>query len=320
MGLRIVLVGVGLLSFGTGCSKIAGLIGGNKDADAGAAVDTGDAAPQAAADPAAAAEKKPVNEAAVKRYPNEKTLGGETSTVSARAANAMEGHPGDIIAVLQQGTAVKRVAEHEGFVLVSFANPADANERMLGWVTKSAVAPPGSVVAATVVKTDAGVAKSDAGTKDAGVVQTACPAGESRFFGEADFCAQKCGTPSDKACAAGSACLGSAPLSENGAASKTVARFCIHMSGTLAVSTDAGTTTITPVVHDAGAPVVTVTDAGALTIAKPLMMKAVGTICLPGYAYANDKFCRLSCKADADCPTSTFCVDRYGPKVCSSTK
>jgi Cys-rich repeat protein len=45
---------------------------------------------------------------------------------------------GDQVAALAKGTSVTKIAEHQGFYLITFADPKDATKQLEGWVYKDA--------------------------------------------------------------------------------------------------------------------------------------------------------------------------------------
>ena len=116
------------------------------------------------------------NEASVLRYADETPLENEPGVIAKDGAVARNfPNNGPEVAFLPKGTAVAKIAKRfSTAVLVMFDDPADSNEKLIGWVSPSvfdaAAPPPAKTVVvptptATAVKKDAGgaVAVVDAG-------------------------------------------------------------------------------------------------------------------------------------------------------------
>ncbi len=139
-----------------GCPKKPGA------SDAGA----GDGAPASSASAEAAAPSAPVgaNDADVTKYPGQNADAQDSLTTHTTAYARTEiGYTGGkLVATLKPGTAVTRIADHEGYDLVVFADPSDATKQLEGWVAQGDfgvvphnVEPPHNVV----VPTDGGAPK-----------------------------------------------------------------------------------------------------------------------------------------------------------------
>jgi hypothetical protein len=115
-----------------GCPKKPGA------GDAGA----GDATPSASAAVEAAAPAATVgsNDADVTKYPDQNADNMEalTTRMEAHARTESGATGGKLVASLKPGTSAQRMADHEGYDLVLFADPSDATKMLEGWVIQSA--------------------------------------------------------------------------------------------------------------------------------------------------------------------------------------
>lgn len=161
-----------------GCQQIIQKLKGGADAGAdaeSALVDaeapaevtpTVDAAPEAPAPPPVTAK----NVADVARFPGESAVVDDGEKVAAVSEARTAPKSGSIVARLQPGTEVTKIAEYQSSVLVSFADPKDASSTLLGWVAESSFSAP----IVKRVATDAGAPNTsvpDAGKPaDAGAV------------------------------------------------------------------------------------------------------------------------------------------------------
>jgi hypothetical protein len=194
----------------------------------------------AEADAAATAEPGAANSNLVARFGDETKIADEAAGLTAGVLARLAPPNGQVVATLTKGTNVTKVAEHEGFVLVVFTNPKNANEQLMGWVPGATVgvASTGGVGTgagtgggtghgkkgdggaadggaadggAAVAAADAGAAAAAGGARpDAGGVggagATGCAAGQISLIG--GVCAKKCNTNADcqagrQACAPG---------------------------------------------------------------------------------------------------------------------
>jgi hypothetical protein len=164
-----------------GCPKKPGA------GDAGA----GDAAPPTASSAveaaAPAAATVGANDADVTKYAgqNADNMESLTTRMEAHARTETGATGGKLVAALKPGTSAQRIADHEGYDLVLFADPADATKMLEGWVIQSAFGSMPRVVTVTdggavpVVVADAGPPKP---SKPLDVKKSAtgtCPAGYS---------------------------------------------------------------------------------------------------------------------------------------------
>lgn len=323
---------------------------------AGDAGSAGPAASETAAS-AAAAEPEARNAELVTRFAAETRLGGEAATLERAMSNVRKEPPaGEIVATLPKGTAVKKVASYQGFVLVNFAAPDDANARLEGWIVKEAF------VASAAPAAPKAPAK--------------CAAGQTLFAGESPLCEKACKDTVE--CGAGSACTGVGFLAGPDGGTGAQSRFCVTTAkpdaGTLAAvvdagagaSADAGAAKVVDASAEApkvdggsgaakvadagGAGTTSGTTAGATTgggaqtqttggsaattgggaggggattgAPRVFLVKPKAGKCDAGYTLASDGFCRIACSRDADC-TPGFCkaAPSAGAKTyCSASK
>jgi hypothetical protein len=173
--------------------------------------DGGDAASDAATDgPVAEVDSGPaapdatnVNEVA--RFGDEAKIANEAAKTEAPLTIARKAPPnGEQVARLARGTDVVKVASHEGQILITFANPKKADERLMGWVVEGAFKAAGA--AATKCKTD----------KDCGATGVCVP------HEVGTRCEKACSATNTAACPARSACTGEGLNAEG----KTV-QYCV---------------------------------------------------------------------------------------------
>ncbi len=271
----------------TGCPK--------KKGDAG---DAASDAPVAATD-AVPAGPEASNADAVARFPDEAPIDRQAATLQWAANNARKTpQSGDIVATLPKGTNVIQIASHDKFILVTFDDPKNAGQRLMGWVIKDAFS------------AQAAVRPLPKGT---------CPAGQTALVGDETFCGKVCKVDAD--CVAGQACIGTAMIAlKDGGAGETV-RNCMAIvrpkgtdAGTPPASADAG-----PAPDSGPAPI---PDAGPLAVADaggggapkdagggggsgagPIIVEPANGACPAGYMLAErlDKKCHKQCKASPDC-------------------
>jgi hypothetical protein len=194
----------------------------------GAGADAGDDAATAIAEvpdsaPPPAIQPIGANENDVARFPDEVPL--DTPATVQRVANVrVVPAVGALVAALPKGTTVTQRAQREKYFLVSFDDPKTPGQKLAGWVTQDAFS---AVVS----------------TSDAGVKPLTCTAPDIPLFSDVAFCGRACAKDSE--CPAGQVCKGSAARLKNGKPS------------------DSTTVCSAIVTHDAGAPVVVASDAGA---------------------------------------------------------
>jgi hypothetical protein len=166
----------------------------------------GDAGPAASASAAeAAAPTAASNDAEVTHYPDQAAGNNETLTthvmVAARTEASTTG--GKLVTELKPGTATQKLADHEGFDLVTFADPTNPSNKLEGWVHATAFGAAPVVHGdggATPVAVDAGACKP-LDLKKSG---TACPAG---YAACGVACRLQCSKDAD-CCIAGATCSG----------------------------------------------------------------------------------------------------------------
>lgn len=96
------------------------------------------AAATASVAPSASATTAPTaNESDVARFPDEKKL-DERAVLQWSSSKVRKKPQGDPVVSLPKGTNVTKIAEHQGFFLITFADPKDSSKRLMGWVFKDA--------------------------------------------------------------------------------------------------------------------------------------------------------------------------------------
>ncbi|MBX3204765.1 MAG: hypothetical protein KF764_06835 [Labilithrix sp.] len=195
------------------------------DAEADAAADA--AGEQAEAPPVVedAAPPPPVvtakNAADVARFAAETPVTDDDMKLASSGVARTAPKTGAVVATLKPGTDVGKIAEYQGSVLVTFADPKDASTSLMGWIVKESFTAP-----AVVRRTDAGV--SDAGTApavDAGhsaPKKLTCPMGMVAVVLSAEpLCRKKCAKDSDCKGGAAGACANAST------AAGSVAKVCV---------------------------------------------------------------------------------------------
>jgi len=264
-----------------GCPKKSGAgADASADAEAGAAADATAAGPEA------------VNVDAVARFPDETAIDHQAATVQWATNNVRKSPPsGEVIATLPKGTNVVELATHDKYALITFDNPKNASERLMGWIVKDAFNPQSAVLP-----------------------KGPCPTGQTQLLGDEIFCGKVCKADSD--CPGGSACTGTAQTVLHDGGAGTAVKNCSAIVRPAA--TDAGTA---PAVVDAGTPPAAV-DAGGV-VAKdagggggaasgPMVVDpGAGNTCPANYKMGQpDGKCHHTCTPghDGDCSV-------YGPGV-----
>ncbi|MEA2753692.1 MAG: hypothetical protein QOI41_7835 [Myxococcales bacterium] len=191
---------------------VATLLGCPKKTDA---TDGGDdAAPVVAVVDAAPAAPVAKNVNDVARFPAEKPLTDDAQKTIDLFASAKTGcKSGNQVALVKAGTDPFKIAEFQDCILVTFADPKDANTTLMGWIPKDAFTRVSVVL-------DAGIkdAATDATVVDAAVATTTlkCAAGQEAIvnIGRDPTCRKKCTadkdckTPTANACANASTTAG----------------------------------------------------------------------------------------------------------------
>jgi hypothetical protein len=122
---------VGMAVVLTGCPKKPGV------SDAGAG-DGAAASASAVVEAAAPAQAVGSNDADVTKYPDQNADNQDalTTRMTANARTEASTTGGKLVATLKPGTAATRIADHEGYDLVVFADPSDATKQLEGWVAQ----------------------------------------------------------------------------------------------------------------------------------------------------------------------------------------
>ncbi len=248
---------------------------------------------------AAPAGPEAANVDAIARFPDESAIDHQAATLQWSANNARKAPPsGAIVATLPKGTNVVQLAAHDKYVLVTFDNPKNASERLMGWVIKDAFS------AQQVV-----------------VPKGPCPAGLVQLLGDEVFCGKVCKVDTD--CAGGQACSGSAQRFLHDAGAGEALKICTALgrpatsdAGVTPAPVDAGggggvtADAAAPAVVDAGGGGAPRPDAGGGGAPPPMVLEkqADGT-CPANYKIGHpDDKCHHLCGSSADCGV-------YGPGV-----
>jgi hypothetical protein len=106
--------------------------------DAGGGTDSGPAATATA--PQAAAPTAASNDGDVTHYPDQTPGNNETLTVRTMVAARTEASStgGKLVAELKVATQATKLADHEGFDLVTFTDPTNPSNKLEGWVHATA--------------------------------------------------------------------------------------------------------------------------------------------------------------------------------------
>jgi hypothetical protein len=166
-----------------GCPK-------KKTEDADAAADATAAAPppeDAAPAPAAAPAAKNANDVA--RFAAETAVADDDAKIASFAFARTQPKGGNNVAQVKPGMDVTKIAEYQEAILVTFADPKDANTTLMGWVDKSAFS-------VSLVKRDGGA--KDAAVVDAAPAPLTCAAGQVAVVLAKDpVCKKKCTKDAD---------------------------------------------------------------------------------------------------------------------------
>ncbi len=85
----------------------------------------------------ASANQGSSNAADVTHFPDEKKI-DEKATLEWSSSKVRKKPQGDVVVSLPKGTSVTKVAERQGFFLITFADPKDSSKQLEGWVYKDA--------------------------------------------------------------------------------------------------------------------------------------------------------------------------------------
>jgi hypothetical protein len=217
------------------------------------------------------------NASDVIRYPDETPIANVPATIRWSVADARRqaSNTGTLVAALKTGTEVEKIAERQGFFLITFSDPGNASRHEEGWIGEAVFTP-------------------EPPHKHVPVKCTAPQVAVLLQMGQEE-CATQC--TADAACPTGDSCSGAGPLSNNGVPGAIVT-FC-RATGK-AGGADAGTPA--PAAADGGLPP---------KPSKPLDVKPENGKCPAGYATCG-AVCRMTCKTAADCGFFTaHCQDGY---------
>jgi hypothetical protein len=239
----------------------------------------GDAAAEASAsDSAAASGPEAANADQVARFPDEAAIDHQAGTLEWAKTNVRKTPPsGEVIATLAKGTTVTQIASHDKYLLVTFEDPKNSGQHLMGWVVKDVFS------AQPVVHP-----------------KHACPTGQTLLFADTTFCAKVCKVDTD--CAGGYACTGSAQIVHGDGGVGDTVKNCAAVArpdaGTPPSTVDAGGT---PTTTDAGAP--KAADAGGGGGGGPIIVDPKdGNNCPPSYRFVDyDKKCHRVCEKNEDC-------------------
>lgn len=200
------------------------------DATAAAVVEaeagTGPTAEAADAEPAPAPAPAPAptavtakNSADVARFPGETAIEDDDMKLASAGIARAAPKSGAIVATIQPGTDVTKVAEYQNSILVTFADPKDASSTLMGWIGKE------SFTVSAVKRLDAGVRDASAPVDAGGKVdpkKLTCPLGMVAVVLSKDpTCRKRCTKDSDCKGGAAGAC---GPAST---VAGTVAKVCV---------------------------------------------------------------------------------------------
>jgi hypothetical protein len=139
-----------------------------KQGEDGGGTDSGPAASASAAE--AAAPTAASNDADVTHYPGQNPGNNETLNVRTMVAARTEASTtgGKLVTELKPGMQTTKLADHEGFDLVTFTDPSNPSNKLEGWVHATAFG------AIPVVHVDGGVVTTDGGSTPVAVDAGAC--------------------------------------------------------------------------------------------------------------------------------------------------
>jgi hypothetical protein len=176
-----------------------------------AATDGGTEAAAASAAVEASVAPLAANESAVTRYPDESPVNHMPETTRWSVANVRtqaSNSAGDLVTAIKAGTDVEKIADHQSYSLVVFADPTDPSRKDMGWVSQAVFTPEPAHKHIAVHCTG-------------GQVPILLQAGE-------EICVKEC--TQDSTCPKGNVCNGSGVLSNNGAPGAAT-KFCEPRAG-----------------------------------------------------------------------------------------
>jgi hypothetical protein len=224
------------------------------------------------------------NIADISRFNDEAPIDSGDAKLIKDGVNARKTPPnGDVVATLSKGTTVTQIASHDKFFLVTFDDPKDASQRLMGWVIKSAF--DGTSTTAAAVSTVKPPGKK-------------CPAGQESVVG----LGCKRGCRDDDGCNDDENCSGRGTL--EGSTSSVL--FCVP---------DNLPTPPPP------QPPPTVRDAGSATLSGGFVVNPPCPFSFVVAADARcHKTCNSSV---SECPNNAFCIRNRaasGGKICSASR
>lgn len=259
------------------------------------------AAPVASSSAPAAPAPEAANEGDIKRYPGVETkLDHVPATILAYVATVRSdaSSGASLVAALKKGTDAVKIAQKDTFYLITFTDPGSPGRKVMGWVDQKAFV---------------------AVIWDASKHFITCPAPQKAIVLDiGEQCVTPC-DPNNDTCAAGQACNGDAPRSNQGQAGDNI-EFCVvgvKKGGTPTppATTDAGTTP-TPSSTPSSTP-----DAAAppSTAKKAFAHAPDAGACPAGFVQAGN-FCRAKCTvatAATDCIAGASCKSFQGQFACA---
>lgn len=264
-----------------------------------------------------AAEVVAANASDIARFGEESKLADVAATVVTATANVRESPPnGPLVAILPKGTSVLEIAQRDSYILVTFDNPKNTSQRLMGWVFAPSVGGTGAATPASTV-----VQLRDAAAPAPVKPPSSCPGGLMLVMADLPICAKIC--EKDPDCPAGQACKGTAARIVNGKAGDGVTTCVVYHS-----TVDAGVApakivdAAAPVVKDAAVPPAVV-DAAVPPppAATGPEVPATGGKCPATYVLlAKDGKCHKDCTAGSAACGSARCTKNcnVGPPICLS--
>jgi hypothetical protein len=224
---------------------------------------------------------------------NDETAIDSVDTQTVRAGINVRKTPptGDVVAVLAKGVTVTQIAQRDKFFLITFDNPKDSSERLMGWVINTAFN-----------------ATAPVATGSSKVPTKKCPTGQDSIVGQG--CKRTC--KDDSFCNDDESCSGKGTLE----GTTTVEQFC--------VSDNPPPPPPPPPVVDAGGG----GGSGGRDAGGGGGGGGGGIIsnppCTGTTALATDGKCHKTCNTSVtECPGTAFCIKNKaaaGGKICSVTR
>jgi len=282
-----VLAGVAVLA--VGCRK-----------KVDATTDAGDEAGAAASGAVDAAAAEATNEADITRFPDETKVDKVVAATEANLTNVRKAPVnGAIITTVPKNTNVTELAQKDKAFLVTFDDPKNASQKLMGWISKDAFTP-------------------TANRKP--TVTNPCPAGQQLLLADQDFCGHVCKVAKD--CPAGQGCVGKASVfGLDGKVGETVSTcsFRVDAGAPAVAAADAGGGGSGGGSGGGAGGLLSVLkfDAGGLgggtgqTIAGLQQPPGANNTCALSFGLADDKLCHKTCSGNKDCPSGAACNDKH---------